>query len=129
MSSETYHEPYETLSAEVREMHRALVSLGEELDAIDWYGQRAAASTDAELREVILHNRREEIEHAMMVLEWIRRHDPDFDAKSRTYLFQTAPITEIETIEEQGQTEGTSAANRREAGSLGIGGLKGGPDE
>ncbi len=129
MGSETYHEPYDLLPADIREMHRALTSLVEELEAIDWYGQRAAACGDAALREVLLHNRREEIEHGMMVLEWIRRHDPDFDAKARTYLFQTAPITEIEVVEEESQTGDTGAANRREAGSLGIGGLKKDADE
>lgn len=102
MSSETYHEPYESLSTEVRDMHRAITSLGEELDAIDWYAQRASACGDDDLRAVLLHNRREEIEHAMMVLEWIRRRDPDFDAKARTYLFTEAPITEVEDAVEKG---------------------------
>ncbi len=104
MSSETYHEPYESLSTAARDMHRAITSLGEELEAIDWYAQRAEVCTDDDLRKVLLHNRAEEIEHAMMVLEWIRRHDPDFAAKSRTYLFTEAPITEIEAVEEKGAT-------------------------
>jgi ferritin-like protein len=120
MSSETYHEPYESLSTQVRDMHRAITSLGEELDAIDWYAQRAEGCADAELRAVLLHNRGEEIEHAMMVLEWIRRHDPTFDAKARTYLFTEAPITEIEVDDEAGD-----GARARPAGpSLAIGSLK-----
>ena len=129
MSSETYHEPYETLSAKVREMHRAITSLGEELDAIDWYAQRAEACTDDALRAVLLHNRAEEIEHAMMVLEWIRRNDPDYDAKARTYLFTQAPITEVEDAAvAAGEGGATHAGGVARAGgdgpSLGVGSLK-----
>ena len=79
MGSETYHEPYDVLSPKLREMHRALWSLIEELEAIDWYAQRAEVTDDAELKAVLLHNRAEEIEHAMMNLEWIRRNDALFD--------------------------------------------------
>ncbi len=119
MSSETYHEPYESLSAEVRDMHRAITSLGEELDAIDWYAQRAEACADDDLRAVLLHNRREEIEHAMMVLEWIRRHDDDFNERMKTYLFTELPITGIEKA-----AEGDAPASGPSA-TLGIGKLKG----
>ena len=73
MGSETYHEPYESLSPRTRDLHRAIVSLVEELEAIDWYQQRAEACTDPELRAVLLHNKNEEIEHAFMNLEWLRR--------------------------------------------------------
>ena len=87
MSSEGYHEPIEELSDEVRDMHRAIVSLMEELEAVDWYNQRADACKDPELRAILRHNRDEEKEHAAMVLEWIRRRDPKFDHELRDWLF------------------------------------------
>ncbi len=121
MSSEAYHEPYEQLSGRARDMHRALTSLVEELEAIDWYAQRADVTSDAELRRVLLHNREEEIEHAMMNLEWIRRNDPKFDETIRTYLLTDVPIVEIE---EGIRDKPSSATNSRERG-LGIGSLKG----
>jgi ferritin-like protein len=95
-SSDTYHEPLEKLSSTTQDMHRALVSLQEELEAVDWYQQRADACADAELKAILLHNMREEIEHAAMVLEWLRRNHPDFQRHLRTYLFQEKPILEIE---------------------------------
>jgi uncharacterized protein len=94
MASEGFHEPVQELKAETREMHRAIVSLMEELEAIDWYQQRVDASPDEELRAILAHNRDEEKEHAAMVLEWIRRHDPAFDVQLRKYLFTTSPITD-----------------------------------
>ncbi len=87
MSNEGYHEPINELRAETRDMHRAIVSLMEELEAIDWYNQRADACQDPELRAVLQHNRDEEKEHAAMVLEWIRRRDPTFDKELRSWLF------------------------------------------
>src|SRR2546421_2698769 len=96
MSSESYHEPYELLSEETKNLHRAIVSLIEELEAVDWYQQRASVCPDEELKAVLRHHRDEEIEHAMMNLEWIRRHDPVIDRNMRTYLFTSGPITEIE---------------------------------
>lgn len=96
MSHEGYHEPYEKLPDAVRDMHRALVSLQEELEAVDWYYQRAATTTDAALREVLLHNAHEEIEHAMLLFEWIRRQDPVFDANMREYLFRDGSIVAVE---------------------------------
>src|SRR5262245_27860860 len=78
MSHEGYHEPFEHLPEPVRAMHRAIVSLMEELEAVDWYYQRAAVDADEALKAVLLHNAHEEIEHAMMVLEWIRRRDSTF---------------------------------------------------
>jgi uncharacterized protein len=87
MSSEGYHEPIEELSDRTRDMHRAIVSLMEELEAVDWYNQRVDACRDEELRAILAHNRDEEKEHASMVLEWIRRQDPKFDAELRDYLF------------------------------------------
>ena len=71
MSNEPLHEPAELLSVETRNFHRAILSLCEELEAIDWYHQRAEACSDAELRAVMTHNEHEEVEHAMMTLEWI----------------------------------------------------------
>lgn len=87
MSHEGYHEPADRLSALTRDMHRALVSLMEELEAVDWYNQRAEACEDEELRATLIHNRDEEKEHAAMTLEWIRRRDPEFDRQLREYLF------------------------------------------
>ena len=93
MSSVGYHEPVDELSDETRDMHRAIVSLMEELEAVDWYNQRVDACTDPELRSILAHNRDEEIEHASMTLEWIRRHNPVFDKELREALFKTGPIT------------------------------------
>jgi ferritin-like protein len=93
MSSVGYHEPIDELSDETRDMHRAIVSLMEELEAVDWYNQRADACKDAELKAILEHNRDEEKEHASMVLEWIRRRDPRFSAQMKDYLFSAKPIT------------------------------------
>ncbi len=87
MSSVGYHEPIEELSDATRDMHRAIVSLMEELEAVDWYNQRADACKDPELKAILEHNRDEEKEHAAMVLEWIRRHDPRFSKEMKDYLF------------------------------------------
>jgi ferritin-like protein len=92
MSSEGYHEPVEELSQATRDMHRAILSLMEELEAVDWYAQRAEACKDPELRAILEHNRDEEKEHAAMVLEWIRRHDPRFSKELKEYLFTNKPI-------------------------------------
>jgi ferritin-like protein len=96
MSSEGLHVPRESLSRETLELHYAITSLMEELEAIDWYRQRADDTRDPDLKAVLLHNAREETEHAAMVLEWIRRHDDNFDKQLREYLFQEGPIVEIE---------------------------------
>jgi ferritin-like protein len=92
MSSVGYHEPVEELSDETRDMHRAIVSLMEELEAVDWYNQRADACKDQELKAILEHNRDEEKEHASMVLEWIRRRDPRFSKELKDYLFTKDPI-------------------------------------
>ena len=92
MANEGYHEPAEALSAETRDMHRAIISLMEELEAVDWYNQRVDACKDPELRAILKHNRDEEKEHAAMVMEWIRRHDPRFDKELRDYLFTDKKI-------------------------------------
>jgi uncharacterized protein len=80
--------------------HQAIVSVMEEMDAIDWYRQRAEDTEDAALREVLLHNMREEVEHACMILEWLRRNDPEWSQQMDTYLYSEAPITEVEEAEE-----------------------------
>ena len=100
MAAEAYHEPYEQLTANTRDLHRAIRSLMEELEAIDWYQQRIDATADEALRVILAHNRDEEKEHASMVLEWIRRHDTAFDAHLKKYLFTTLPITERTDEEE-----------------------------
>ena len=92
MSHEGYHEPVEELSDETRDMHRAIESLMEELEAVDWYNQRMDACKDAQLRAILKHNRDEEKEHAAMVLEWIRRRDPEMDKELKDYLFKEGEI-------------------------------------
>jgi len=94
MSSVGYHEPVEELSDETRDMHRAIVSLMEELEAVDWYNQRADACKDTELTAILEHNRDEEKEHASMVLEWVRRKDPRFSKELKDYLFTENPIAD-----------------------------------
>jgi ferritin-like protein len=91
-----YHEPLEKLSPATMDRHRAIVSLMEELEAVDWYDQRVDATDDDALRAVLAHNRDEEREHAAMTLEWLRRNDPLWDEHLRTYLFTDGPITEVE---------------------------------
>jgi len=121
MSSETLHEPAEVIGPAVIDRHRAIVSLMEELEAVDWYDQRVAATQDPSLAAILAHNRDEEKEHAAMVLEWLRRHDAVIDKQLRTYLFTEAPVTEVEAIAEAAD----GAAGGPSDGSLGIGSLKG----
>ena len=92
MSSIGYHEPVEELSDDTRNMHRAIVSLMEELEAVDWYNQRVDVCKDDDLKAILRHNRDEEKEHASMVLEWIRRSDPAFSKQLKDYLFTEKPI-------------------------------------
>jgi ferritin-like protein len=95
-SSATLHEREELLKQETIERHRAIVSLMEELEAVDWYDQRVDATRDEELRAILAHNRDEEKEHAVMTLEWLRRHDAALDRHLRNYLFTDKPLLEIE---------------------------------
>lgn len=137
MASDTYHEPYDLLSTTTRDRHRGIWSLIEELEAIDWYQQRAEACGDDELRAVLIHNKNEEIEHAMMVLEWLRRTNPDIDERLQTYVNSRGPITEVEERAEKGGGGGGSGQSAGGGGkgsgqsaggafgSLGIGSLKG----
>jgi hypothetical protein len=95
-------------------MHQALVSIQEELEAVDWYRQRADACEDEELKQILLHNMREEIEHACMVLEWVRRRNPDFAEQMGTYLFTEAPILEVEDEAENGGDEEGDDSSRKD---------------
>jgi len=92
MANEGYHELTSELSSETRDMHRAIISLMEELEAVDWYNQRVDASNDAEFKAILAHNRDEEKEHASMLLEWIRRQDATFDSELKDYLFTDKAI-------------------------------------
>ena len=111
-----YIEPVEELSNADRDIHRALNSLKEEIEAIDWYHQRAAATTEPEIKTVLTHNLQEEIEHASMILEWLRRNMDGWDENLKTYLFTNEPIGEIETSGKSTKSE--------KSGDLGIGSLK-----
>lgn len=120
-----YHEPENELSAHARDCHRALTSLKEEIEAVDWYHQRWEACKDESLRAILAHNRDEEIEHATMTLEWLRRNMPHWDEVLRTYLFTQAPITEIEEAVEGGASEPSAkprpGGGNAAGGDLGIG--------
>lgn len=120
-SSTTLHEPLDRLTAETLEAHRGLVSLMEELEAIDWYSQRIDAAEDAQLKAILAHNRDEEKEHAMMALEWLRRRDPALDAQMRTYLFTEGDIVAEEEADD-GDAGGLIPPGD---GSLGVGSLRG----
>ena len=120
MASETLHEDPEKLGTDVIDKHRAIVSLMEELEAVDWYNQRAKATVNPALRAILEHNRDEEKEHAAMVLEWLRRSDAKLAEHLRTYLFTEAPVTEIEAVVEAGGEEPAATSD----GSLGIGSLR-----
>lgn len=122
-SSMGLHEAREDLAPETLDRHRSIVSLMEELEAMDWYDQRVDATGDAELKGVLAHNRNEETEHAAMTLEWLRRHDPALDEHLRTYLFAGGSILAVEKAAEGrgGGEHGGGAGD----GSLGIGSLRG----
>ena len=138
MTSEGYHEPLDKLTERTLDHHRAIVSLMEELEAVDWYDQRVDATDDVELAAVLAHNRDEEKEHAAMTLEWIRRRDPAFDEQLRTYLFTSGSILSAEEDatggdeaggggSEGGPGGGGAARSSPGDGSLGIGSLRGAP--
>jgi uncharacterized protein len=118
-ASKGLHEP--NLSPAVVDRHRAIASLMEELEAADWYAQRAEATSNAELRAILEHNGDEEKEHAAMVLEWLRRNDAALAQHLETYLYSEGSITEVE-----GETKANArgAADAAPDGSLGIGSLK-----
>jgi hypothetical protein len=116
MSSENLHAPRERLSQETLNLHFAIVSLMEELDAIDWYRQRADDAEDETLKQLLLHNMREEMEHASMLLEWIRRRDGDFERFLKTYLFTEGSILQ----EEKAATAGGVGRGGSETGGRGA---------
>lgn len=117
-SSTTLHESRDLLTAETLELHRGIVSLMEELEAIDWYNQRIDAAADPQLEAILVHNRDEEKEHAMMTLEWLRRRDSALDAQMRDYLFSEGDIAADE------QAEGDAAAAPADDDSLGVASLR-----
>jgi uncharacterized protein len=118
LASEGFHEPLELLDEATLDYHRAMQSLAEELEAIDWYDQRAKATTDESLAAILIHNRDDEKEHAAMALEWLRRRDSALDAQLRKFLFSSSPVTEI------GDSDGAASGASAGSGSLGIGSLK-----
>lgn len=119
-SSMGLHEAKEDLRPATLDRHRGIVSLMEELEAMDWYDQRIDATGDAELKEILAHNRAEETEHAAMSLEWLRRNDPELDQHLRDYLFTSGSVVAVEeAVEGGGDQVGGSD------GSLGIGDLRG----
>jgi hypothetical protein len=127
MSHEGLHERPELLTESTMNLHRALISLMEELEAIDWYQQRADACSDQALKAVMLHNRNEEVEHGMMTLEWLRRNDATFDKFLRRYLFKDADIIAIEEAADQAAAgrDDAGGASTNDSGSLGIRSLRG----
>ena len=127
MASEGLHEPRELMSAETIDAHRAITSIMEEFEAVDWYGQRVDATADPELAEILAHNRDEEKEHAAMTLEWLRRRDAKLDQHLRTYLFTEGSVLTIEDAAEHGggSADGGDPTARSGDGSLGIGSLRG----
>ena len=120
-SSASFHEDPEVLKTETKDRHRAIVSLMEELEAVDWYDQRVEGATDGELRAVLAHNRDEEKEHAAMTLEWLRRRDAGWAKQLKNYLFTDKPILEVEEAIDAAEEGGAEAPAD---GSLGIGSLK-----
>ena len=121
-SSVGFHENEAILTAATKDRHRALASLQEELEAIDWYDQRVDAAQDPDLKAILAHNRDEEREHAMMVLEWLRRNAPGFEEQMRAYLFKEGPILGLEAAATNGG--GETAPSAGGDGSLGIGSLR-----
>ena len=123
-NSAQLHEDAAAMGPEVVNRHRVIVSIMEELEAVDWYDQRVAATDDESLAAVLAHNRDEEKEHAAMALEWLRRNDPSWDRVFRTYLFTDGPIVGREAAVTGGAAGAAAGADSSE-GSLGIGSLKG----
>ena len=117
------HESSDVLKPATVDRHRAVASIMEELEAVDWYDQRIDAAGDPELKAILAHNRDEEKEHAAMTLEWLRRHDPKLDEHLRTYLFTDKSVLEIEHEAEHGGSHGDDESAVTD-GSLGIGSLR-----
>jgi ferritin-like protein len=122
-----FHESTDLLKPETMDRHRAIVSLMEELEAVDWYDQRVDAAIDDDLRAILAHNRDEEKEHAAMTLEWLRRHDAGFDEQLRAYLFIDKPVLEREDEIDRAEHAaggGKGSDSSGGDGSLGIGSLR-----
>ncbi len=115
-----YHESYDALDEQTKNMTRALNSLKEEIEAIDWYNQRVALATDAELKEIMAHNRDEEIEHAIMTLEWLRKNMPGWDEEMKNYLFKQGNIAHMEDNKGNSE-ESDDNISDQDDGSLGLG--------
>jgi ferritin-like protein len=126
-NSSTLHEDASVIGSEVVNRHRAIASIMEELEAVDWYGQRVAATDDPELAQVLAHSRDEEKEHAAMTLEWLRRHDPELDAALRLYLFTEGSLIELEHQATNGDAPDPTAETPRPS-SLAIGSLRTGKE-
>ncbi len=126
MALEYFHEPREQLPQELLDRKRAMASLIEELEAANWYDERQTMAVDQELQAILDHNRKEELEHAAMLIEWLRRKMPEFDEEIQTYLNTTGLITELEEAEggEQEQTQGSGSAAAGGESSLNIGSMK-----
>src|SRR5581483_289992 len=122
-NSASFHESEERLRPQTMDHHRAIASLMEELEAVDWYDQRIDATGDPDLRAILVHNRDEEKEHAAMVLEWLRRRDPEMDRFLREYLFTEGSIVALEAEAEGGGGDGASAGNGNGAAGTGAAGL------
>ena len=119
-----YHESEDKLAPEIQDRHRALTSMMEELEAADWYDQRVAAASDPELKQILAHNRDEEKEHFVMLLEWYRRRDGKMSQELQNRLFSSGSIVAQEQTD-KANGGGGSAEPSPTAGSLGIGSLKG----
>jgi ferritin-like protein len=125
MAGEALHEERGILGADILDRHRAISSLMEELEAIDWYDQRIQGSDNAQLRAILTNNRDEEKEHASMVLEWLRRHDPALDRQLRAYLFTEGPIHDLGVTATSARPAAAPAGSAGPgSGSLGIGSLR-----
>ncbi|MFA5699043.1 MAG: ferritin-like domain-containing protein [Sphaerochaeta sp.] len=116
-----YTEPYDVLDEKTRDISRAITSLKEEIEAVNWYNQRVHTSNDPELAAIMAHNRDEEIEHACMTIEWLRRNMDKWDEELRTYLFTDGSIIDAE---EDATGKGGSAPAAKSSSSLSIGNLK-----
>lgn len=92
MAHEGLHEEAALLNSAVINQHRAIESLIEELQAVDWYSQRAHASDDESLQAILIHNMNDEMEHVAMLLEWIRREMPYFNKELSAFLNTKGPI-------------------------------------
>lgn len=118
MSDPYYHEPASELSTQVRDEHRALATLIEELEAVDWYHQRIDVATDADLKAILIHLRDEEIEHSAMCLEWLRRRIGTFDTYLRKFMFKAEPVAELAAASEG---DGAALANEPRGRAVGLG--------